>query len=474
MRVAVGLSFLVAVLALLPIENAAATDDELVVKQDQRTSLNLTVYEQSPALVEDRRIVKLTEGLNRIAFTGVSAQLQPSSVLIETGTGEPLRLIEQRYEANIISPRALLEASLGHDVRVAIRNPATGEEKIETATVLSIQNGVVLKIGDRVESPPGRLIFSSVPPSLRERPTLVLAATSLKSGSAPIEVAYLTSGVNWSANYVAQLDASERTLSLAGRASVSNTSGATYENAKLTLVAGSPNRVSEPKLGPTLAMATGMATARAAAAPAPEPVGDYYRYPIDRAITLGDKETIQLTFLDASAVPVMKEYRLEEVPPVTMIAGGEPNPLQLQVRLLLDNKAAGGLGVPLPRGTVRVFRRGSDGTITLLGEDNIGATPAGRPIKLTLGRAFDVTGERRQTSFNHPSEKSFETGQEITLRNAKDKPVTVTLVENMLGTWRIIEESEPHTSPTAASAMWQIEVPAKGERKLTYRVITHY
>jgi len=462
---------------VLAASSASAADDELSIPPEQQTAVALTVYQQDLALVQDRRLVKLTEGLNRIAFAAVSAELRPETVWAEGVGGDRLQLVEQRYDHDLLTPGALLEAAVGHEVRIAFRNPQTGEERIEPATVLAARQGVVLKIGDRIETEaPGRLVYDSVPPNLRQRPTLVLALTSLKAGEMPIELGYLTGGLGWAANYVAELDDSQDRLSLSGRASVSNTSGASFANARLILVAGSLNRVSAPvpRLQPEAR--AGMAVAMAASSPAPpaaEPLSDYYRFAFSREVQLGDRETIQLPLLEAAAVPVKKQYWLADSA-VARVGSDEPIPLRIDIRLSFDNSKAAGLGMPLPRGIVRVYQRSEDGTAAFLGEDGMAGTPAGKPVKLTLGQAFDVTAERRQTSFARPSEKSTELGEEITLHNAKGKPVTVTVVETMAGDWRILEESDTHEEATATSARWRIEVPAEGTHKLTYRVLSRF
>jgi len=482
MRPTIGLSLPILVLALLMSGGAHAAGDELTVDPDRQISLTLTIYQQDLALVEDQRTVALTEGLNRIAFEGVSAQLRPETVVVGTGANEPVRLIEQRYQNNLVTPQSLLVASVGHQIRVAIQNPKTGDEKIEPATVLSATGGVVLKLGDRIETTaPGRLIFNSVPDNLRERPTLVLAFTGLKGGSAPLTLGYLSGGLGWSANYVAELNGSEDNLSLNGRASIANDSGATYRNAHLILVAGNPNRRAEEATRARLRVADGITPAPSSpegapqqAAPSPEAVSEFYRYSIDREIGLDEREAIQLALLEATAVPVKKEYSLNDSPPVTSQGGSEPTPLPVVARLNFDNKKSAGLGMPLPSGIVRVYQRDAAGASFFLGEDSLSNTAADKPVKLTLGQAFDVTAERRQTNARRPTDRSYEASEEIVLHNAKDKPVTVTVVENLSGDWRIIEESDKHEKATSSAAQWRVEVPAKGERKLTFQVESRF
>jgi hypothetical protein len=460
------------------LQPAAADDEELAVPPADQTNLILTVYEQDTALVQDRRIATLTEGLNRVPFGAVSAKLMPDTGVVDGLGVEPLSLLEQRFENNILSERALIEASIGKEVRVSIRNPQTGAETIEKGTLLAASQGVILRIGDRIETLPGRIIFDAVPPGLRTQPTLVLALTSLKAGSIPIEIDYLSSGLSWSANYVAELDPNERRLALSARANVTNNSGAPYEDARLTLVAGSLNlaRPAPPSVIRALAAAPPGAMAQAGAtAPSVAPVGDYYRFTLDRKIGLGDRESLQVALFHAASVPVEKEYRLADSPPISAAAAdAEAVPLPLELRYSFANAKSAGLGKALPQGVVRVYKRTPDGEIAFLGEDHMDETPADKTVPLTIGRSFDVTAERRQTSFSQPGERSYEAGIELRLKNARDEPAIVNLYESFGGDWRILQSSDAHAKAGAGTELWHIELPAHGEHVLTFKVATHF
>jgi hypothetical protein len=465
--------------ALASLPAAAAPGDEVTVPSEAQSGLRLTVYQQNLALVQDRRMVTLNEGLNRIAFSGVSPQLRPETVLADGADGDQLHVLEQRFESRLLTPRALLEASVGKEVRIAIRNPQTGEDRFETAKVLANEQGLVLKIGDRIETGlPGRLVYDAVPPGLRERPTLVVAMTSLKGGSLPVELDYLTGGVAWSADYVAELDETGQRMALSARASIANTSGTDFRKAQLTLVAGALNLVSTPPPRPLpprpMMAASRMEAAPKAETPQAEPVGDYYRFTFDRAISLGDRETVALGLLESRAVPVKKEYRIADAPPVGSAAAGEPTPLKVDVRLSFVNDKSAGLGQPLPAGVVRVYQRLPGGQNALLGEDRVAPVAAGVPVKLTLGQAFDLTAERRQTGFARPSDRSTDSTEEIVLRNARDEAATVTVAETLPGDWSILEESDKHEKASANVAEWRLEIPAKGSRKLVYRVLSRF
>jgi hypothetical protein len=473
--VALGLA-----LAGVSLAPAAADDEELAVPPIEQTNLALTVYEQDMALVQDRRMVTLTEGLNRVAFEAVSAKLMPDTVVVDGLGDAPLSLLEQRFEANIISQRALVEASVGKQVRVAVRDGQSGAETIESGTLLAAKEGIMLKIGDRIESLPGRIIFNSVPAGLRAQPALVLALTSLKGGSLPIEIDYLSSGLAWSANYVAELEPDERHLSLSGRATVTNNSGSSYEDARLTLVAGSLNLARSPEAAGTPPLLAAMAPrampmAKSAGFSDPAPVGDYYRFTLDRKIGIGDRESIQLALFHAGSVPVEKEYRIEDSPPVTSaVAAGEPEPLSFALRYSFPNTKTAGLGRALPQGIARIYKRAADGGIAFLGEDQLSETPLDKTVALDIGRAFDVTAERKQTSFAELGERSYEAGIELHLKNARDEPVLATVYEDFRGDWRILQSSDTHSKASAGAELWRISLPAHGEHLLTFKVATHF
>src|SRR5690554_4886960 len=243
---------------------AGAAAEERPVALDSQTGVALTIYNGDLALVKDQRTVRLDRGANRLAFVGVSGRMQPETALLRGGASVDLKLIEQYFSFDLLTPEKLLEKSVGQTVRVARINPATGEETIVDARVLSAAQGIVLQIGDRIETGvPGRIIFPSVPEDLRARPTLVVEFDSERDiASAPVELSYLSGGLTWHADYVAELNAKEDRLDLNAWVTLTNTSGTSYRDARVQLVAGDVNRVRQ-----FLAKDAMAATARAAPAP---------------------------------------------------------------------------------------------------------------------------------------------------------------------------------------------------------------
>ena len=225
-------------------QNTNNLDESRSTLNDQQ-SVAVTIYNQDLALVKDTRRVKLKAGLNVLALRDVSAQIRPETALLRSiNAPGSLTLLEQNFDFDLLTPQKMLEKYVGKTVGIVKTNPTTGVETTEQATVLSANNGVVLKVGNRIETGlPGRIVYDDVPANLRDRPTLVTQINNKGATDQTVELSYLTGGLGWKADYVAELNAKEDMLDLSGWVTLTNTSGASYKNAKLQLVAGDVNRV---------------------------------------------------------------------------------------------------------------------------------------------------------------------------------------------------------------------------------------
>jgi hypothetical protein len=461
--------------ATLPPERRSTLDDQ--------QSVAVTIYNEQLALIKDERRVTLDAGTSRLALRDVSAQMQPQTALLRS-LDEPdaFQVLEQNFDFDLLSPAKLLEKSVGRSVRVVKTQPMTGAETIETAQVLAATDaGVVLQIGDRIEtSVPGRIVFDSVPPNLRDRPTLVTELHTTRPGPRAVELSYLSGGLGWQADYVAELSADNRSLDLNGWVTLTNRSGTAYPNARLQLVAGDVNRVREEM---SLLKARGNVGLADMAAAAPrmsqQALFEYHLYTLERPTTIADNQTKQVALLHATGTPVTKELVLAGEPHYYGSSAGEiGRKLKVGVFVEFDNREAAGLGLPLPKGVVRVYQRDAQGRAQFIGEDRIDHTPKNEKVKLRLGNAFDVTADKKQTDFRvretAGKRDAHESAYEIVLRNAKDEAVTVTVREPVPGDWTMLQESQRHTKVAAGTASWQVSVPAGGSRTLTYRVLTRY
>ncbi|HEV8388245.1 MAG TPA: DUF4139 domain-containing protein [Dongiaceae bacterium] len=446
---------------------------ETPIGADKQTAVAVTIYNNDLALVRDSRTVTLAEGENDLAFIEVSAGIRPETALL-TGRGTPLDIVEQNFDFDLLTPQKLLEKSVGQTIRVVRTNPETGADTTEDATVLSVAEGqVVLKIGDRIEvTPPGRLVYSAVPANLRDRPTLVVKLASKQAGEAMVDLSYLTHGLSWAADYVAELAPDEKTINLNGWVTLTNMSGIAYKDAKLQLVAGEVNQVRPAEPAPMMEAMDAVGGMRREKM-VEEAAFEYHLYSLDRPTTLKENQTKQVALLSAEAIPVEKQYLLVNV---AQLGGnyaakvGETQRVNADVRMKIKNEEASHLGIPLPSGVVRVYKADSDGDAIFVGEDHIDHTPKNEQLDLMLGRAFDVTARGKQVNYERISDNVYENSYEIEVKNAKKEPVTVTVREFVPGDWKMLEESVKHDKVDASTAEWQVQVPAEGSAKLTYKV----
>jgi hypothetical protein len=485
--IAIAVTSLISATATL---GAAAMDNKNIENQidESRSTLSdqqavaVTIYNQDLALVKDTRKVNLKTGLNALALRDVSAQMRPETALLRSiNAPGSLNLLEQNFDFDLLTPQKMLEKYVGKTVSIIKTNPATGAETTEQATVLSANNGVVLKIGNRIETGiPGRIVYDDVPENLRDRPTLVTQINNKGATDQTVELSYLTGGLGWKADYVAELNDKENMLDLSGWVTLTNKSSASYKNAKLQLVAGDVNRVQEQMHPMVKAMRMESMVADASAPMQEEGLLEYHLYTLDRPTNIMEAQTKQVALLSASSVPARKELVLKGADYYYMGQYGEiGTKMKVGVFVEFDNKEASKLGMPLPKGTLRVYKKDSKGNAQFVGEDNIDHTPKNETVRLKLGDAFDVTADKKQTEFKvlpnpQKGHSAFESAYELTLKNAKKEKVTVTVQEPIGGDWKIVSESAPHTKANSHLAVWKIEIPAEGSTTLTYRAQVKY
>jgi len=461
----------------------------LLVAQETPTTLKdqkalaVTIYNDNLALVKDQREVRLPRGEARLAFQEVSAQIRPETALLRNLTApKDFWVSEQNFDFDLLTPQKLLEKYVGEKVTVVRSVPnaegAGSKEIREEATVLATNNGTVLQFADRIEtSIPGRIVYPKVPGNLRARPTLVISLNSGIDKTQQLELSYLTGGLSWRADYVANLSSDEKTLDLSGWVTLTNQSGAAYPNATLQLVAGDVNRSREPRRD-MIAGAVMSEMRMKAAAPkmAEESLFEYHLYTLDRPTTLAVNQTKQVALLSASAVPVRKEYLLQGQGHYYSGSYGDLGEKQkVGVFVEFENKESSRLGMPLPKGIIRVYKRDSEGRAQFVGEDNVDHTPKNELVRMKLGDAFDVTAKRKQTDFKSLGRQGkfsyvYESAFEVELKNAKKEAVTVSLLEPMPGDWEVLQSSHPYAKEASGTARFKVTIPAKGSAALTYRV----
>lgn len=462
---------------------ASSIEDEHTSTLQDQSQVAVTIYNDQLALIKDLRTIKLDSGFNKLAFREVSAQMRPETALLRSlDYPEGFRLIEQNFDFDLLTPHKLLEKYVGKKVKIVKTHPMTGIEKLHDAVVLSVNNGVVLKIGDRIETGvPGRIVFDEIPGNLRDRPTLVLQLNSATSRAQQLQLSYLTGGLSWKADYVAELDESDEFVDLTGWVTLTNQSGATYRNARMQLVAGDVNQVQnnyqEAKEKFEMLVED---ESLADSDMVEEALFEYHLYTLQRPTTIKQNQTKQVSLLSATKIPVHKEFLLQGQNHYYRGSYGLiGQKLKVGVFVEFNNDEQSNLGLPLPKGIVRVYKNDKSGNAQFIGEDHVDHTPKNEEIRLKLGDAFDVTADKKQTNFEkaHSFGKyrySYTASFQIDLKNAKNKEVEVVVREPIPGDWKMKKQSHKHKKAASGTAEWKIKVPAEGKTTLTYEVLVRY
>ena len=449
------------------VENAAAAT--LAVTREVQKDVMVTIYNGNLGLVKDVREVRLPVGLTEAQFMDVAALIDPTSVHLKSLTDPTgLKILEQNYEYDLLSSDKLLEKYVGKPVRLYQSDGTFHEAKLLSTA------GPVFEINGQIHlGYSGRMVLPSLPDNLVAKPTLVWLLRNQTAATQRIEASYLTGGITWKADYVMVVNDTDSQSDLTGWVTIDNKSGATYANAALKLVAGDVNRARDGRReGRVMELAAKAASARDASRDfAEEGFFEYHLYTLDGRTTLKNQQTKQLALLSAAGVPVTKHLMYYGAQDYYRNSYGMPISNQkVAVLLELKNSTENRLGVPLPKGKVRVYKADSAGSQQFIGEDWIDHTPKNERVKIKLGDAFDVVGERTQKEWRKLGPGLWEVEWEISLRNHKKQDQTVTVIEPVPGDWQVLHTTHAFEKPEAHTLRFSIPVPKESTAKLVYRV----
>lgn len=430
----------------------------------QEGKLAITIYNQNLALVKDKRTLELRKGGNEIKFTDVASQIDPTSVHFKSlDSPEKVVILEQNYRYDLVSSDKILEKYIDKKIEIKAKEEKTYSGELlsfssNSLTLLEENQRIRIVSRDEVLD----LYFPSLPEGLITRPTLVWLLDSDVSGKNKTEVSYLTKGVNWHAEYVGVVDKDDRNLELSGWVSIDNKSGATYTDAKIKLIAGEVHRVEERPPFPVLAK--GIEAAIEMAVPFEEkPFFEYHLYTLKRPSTLKDKEIKQITLFPNKKVFVEKLF----------IYDGTRDAKKVKVNLEFKNSKQQGLGIPLPKGKIRVYKEDVDKSLEFVGEDLIDHTPKDEKVRVYLGDAFDIVGERKRIDYKKISADVWEESYQIKMRNHKEERIEVTVVEHLhfYTEWKITETNFDYIKKDAQTIEFKLPVEKDGETVLNYTVM---
>jgi hypothetical protein len=469
----------VALLASAPaLAQTAKAPAQQVSTEADRKAVSITVYNQNLGVVREvRELASLGTGQVSLEFRDVASSIQPQTVAIKSLSAPgAISVLEQNYRYDLLTPQTLLEKFVGKKIRTYRYHEATGKEEAADAELLSVndQQPILRLNGEVTFGYPARYAFSQVPDNLIAKPTLMWLVQS-QQPKQTVEVSYLTQNLSWSADYVLVVNEQDTAGSLQGWVTLVNQSGASYQNAELKLVAGDVNRVEPERRYKAVG---GMASA-AAAPQAPQfseqGLFEYHMYTLGRPTTILQNEQKQVSLLEADGVKIDKKLIFYGQQYWFRGQYGQIQSNQ-KVGVYLDfkNEQQNKLGIPLPKGTLRVYKADKSGAKQFVGEDQIDHTPRDEKIRVKMGEAFDVVGDRKQTEWRALGNCSSESSWEIELRNHKDTPVVVEDYEPVGGDWTVVESSLPYVKKDAGTFTFDVKIPARGKTKVTYKVRLRY
>lgn len=437
-----------------------------------RKEINITIYNQDIALVRDLREVKLEKGRNIIKVSDVASRIDATSVHFKSLTKpEDCRIIEQNFEYDLVSSDKLLNKYIDQEIKVITR-----DDNIYRGYLLSYDSRQIIIAQDKTNGPIYMvdrenirdIEFPQLPEGLITRPTLVWEIESLNSSEHLIELSYLTRGINWRADYVVNISKDEKTLSLNGWVTIDNRSGTSYESANIKLIAGEINLEKETYKVDELKLAL-----MAETPPQFEEKSffEYHMYTLKRKATIKNNQTKQISLLSVQGIPMEKRYvydgKLYRSYYFDNWKGLDYNP-KVSVYIKFKNSSDSGLGIPLPKGKIRVYKADDDDTLQFIGEDSIDHTPKDEEIELLIGAAFDIVGERKVIDHKKIANNIYQDTYEITVRNHKEEPIKVSIIEHQWGDWKILKSNYKYKKIDAYKIEYEVEVPKNGETKVTY------
>ncbi|MCC7229123.1 MAG: DUF4139 domain-containing protein [Fimbriimonadaceae bacterium] len=463
----------------MAISNAAAGGTEV------------TIYNQGFALIKENRQFVLKQGRQSVTVEDVASMIEPSSVGIRSLTDpNSFEVLEQNYQFDLINPIAILNKSVGQKVRL-IRTIGQQKDVLEgtlmsspTAIVGSAggdsqqtYNGMVIRTDDGriVLDPTGEVEVRSIPDGLISKPTLLWDLFAQKAGTNQVELSYLTQGINWNADYVFTLDGDGKG-DLKGWVTVNNQSGATYKEAQLKLLAGEVQRAQPKFRGAPGGAGGARMEAMADLGFKEESFFEYHLYTLQRPATIRNREMKQLSLLEGKGIKVEKKLVIDALndygiyyPNEGEVGTGNIKPV---VRVEFVNSKENDLGIPLPKGKIKVYQRDKSGSVQMLGEDEIDHTPRDERLSLVVGKSFDVVATRKRTNYKRISDRSFEQTFEIEVRNRKETPETVHILERHYGDWKISANSMPFAKLDAMTLEFKVDLKAGQTQKVAYTVRT--
>jgi hypothetical protein len=462
----------------------------------ERTSVDLTIYNQNLSLIREERTFTLSKGISNVVVPDIPSTIDGTSVhFVSLTDASAVKVLEQNYQFDLVSQGKLMEKYLGKQIEFIRLDEATKKEYSVVGKLLasgyatnygnvSYSGGMIAEINGKIEiNPSGRIVLPSLPEGLILKPQLEWLVSNTKDGNHKTELSYLAGQLSWSCNYVAVLDKSDSKLDMTGWVTLTNNSGTTFKNAGLKLVAGDVNIVRERFAQEGMMM-------KSVAVDASEPqfkqtdLFEYKLYSLQRKTDLGNNETKQIELTSGKNVNSKKVFIYDGLANQWRYwannysyraqgsFGQQSNP-KVGVYVTFKNDEKSGLGIALPKGKVRVYKRDDEGKEQFIGEDEIDHTPKDEELRLYLGNAFDIVGERAQKDFRSlAAGRLIEETIEIKVRNHKNETVEVQIYEHpwRWSQWEMLKSNTDWEKVDQSTLRFPVKIAKDGEKVVTYTI----
>ncbi len=469
-----------AVLVIVSSSCLGAKADKPDFDKLSRAGVGLTIYNDNFAVVRETRNMRFEKGQNTMRFTDVASAIDPTSVKF-TCLSAPgaVSVLEQNYEYDLVNTESLLKRYIDKEVIVVVRGSGAEARKYTAGKLLASVGGDLIVQGEDGIEIIGRasveeVTLKELPEDLVTRPTLVWLAEAKKAGEQLCRVTYTTERIGWQADYTAILNADDTALDFSGWVTIDNRSGAGYKDAKLKLIAGDVRREQQP-MGRvwTNRSKIGMELAEA---PAFEEKSfmEYHMYTLSRKSTINNNQVKQIEFIEPAANVAVKKIYVYERTGWGQRPGrsSQPEKGKVNIKIEFENKKENQLGIALPKGKVRVFKRDpADDSLEFVGEDQIDHTPKNEKLSLYIGDAFDIVAEHTMTDYKEQYGRRYET-HKVEIRNRKEEKVTVFVDEKLPSyeDWKIEKSTHEWEKRAAFVARFPVDVGADESATIEYTV----
>ncbi len=468
---------------------------------EKPVNVDLTIYNQHLSLIREERIIRLAKGLSRVALADIPSTIDATSVhFLSITDPRGVGILEQSYQYDLVHQAKVLEKYVGKEIEFVRIDPSTNKEFIVRGKLLATGyqlqptygasylsyhsfGGMIAEIDGKIEiNPTGRLILPQLPEGFILKPQLEWLVRSERGGEHRAEVSYLAGQLSWQADYVALLHPNGAAIDLTGWVTLTNHAGTSFRNAGLKLVAGDINIVKEAMEYDKKAMRV-QATGDVA-----EPqfrqsdLFEYKLYTLQRRIDIRNNETKQIELVTGRSAQAKKVFIYDGLSDSwrawsrnysyrSQGSFGQQSNTKVGVFVTFKNSETSGLGIPLPKGKVRVYQRDEDGKEQFIGEDQIDHTAKDEEVRLYLGNAFDIVGQRIQKDFKTlAGGRVVEETIDIRVRNHKKEDVEVQVYEHpwRWSQWEIIKSSSDWTKIDQSTLCFPLKIKKDGEGVMTY------